>query len=352
MTKSIEAFVGCDVGDRTTHLCVIDWRGAVLERVRLSTTRGRLAAWFSERPAHRVVLEVGAHSRWISALLEQLGHEVVVANPRRVKLISASRNKTDRKDAELLARLGRSDPTLLAPIKHRGEAVHADLATIRARDALVRERTRLVNHVRGIVKPFGVRIPCCWPEAFHKRAVQHIPVALRAAVEPILTALAAVGEAIAACDRRVEQRATEAYPEAKRLSEQICGVGTLTALAFVLTIEDPARFRSSRDVAPFLGLVPKRFQSGERDPELHITKAGDALLRRLLVNCAQYVLHLGPDTDLKRWGRQLAARGRANSKNRAIVAVARKLSVLLHRLWVSGETYVPLGYRPTAIPAA
>ena len=337
--------IGCDVGDRKSEIYILLSKGKS-ERSVVSTRR---VAWeaFLKRPAAHVVLEAGTHSGWISRLAQEAGHRVTVANPRRLKLISQSDSKRDRSDAELLARLGSADPKLLAPIEHRGPKEHADLAVPRARDLLVTVRTRLVNHVRGAVKSAGERLPKCSARSFDRRAATGIPTELRPALDPMLKLLTAVDLQIRALDREIALVAKR-YPDVEVI-RQIGGVGPITALVFVLTLAKKERFRKSRTVGAYLGMRPKQDQSGDIDKQLGITKAGNVLLRRLLVNCANYILGpFGPDSDLKTWGLKLSARGGKNARRRAKVAVARKLAVLMHRLWVTGEVYQPIGYRPAA----
>ena len=339
--KAAGLTIGLDVSDTHTSLCMVDEEGNVIEEGRVRTTTPALEQRFSVLPSCRIVLEVGTHSPWMSRLLADLGHEVIVANPRRVRLIAENDRKRDRTDAELLARLGRVDPGLLRPIQHRGSEAQQDLALLRARDALVRARTNLINHVRGAVKATGSRLPACSAASFHRKAAAHLPAPLQLTLLPIISLIAELTARIRDYDREVE-RSSERYP-AVRLLRQVRGVGPLTALAFLLVIEDPERFRKSREVGPYLGLVPRQSQSGEREPQLSITKAGDPLLRRLLVQSAHYILGpFGPDTELRRWGLRLAGTGSSRSKKRAVVAVARKLAVLLHRLWVTGDVYTPL----------
>jgi transposase len=334
---------GLDLGDKYSHLCLIDSQsGEVIEEGRLRTSPEAFRRRFaSERPM-RIAIEAGTHSPWASRLLEGLGHEVLVANSRKTRLIYANKRKTDEVDAQNLARLARLDPKLLYPLKHRSEECQAHLAVIRSRQALVDCRTQLVNHVRGAVKSFGARLPKCPARSFHKRAKEHIPEALLPALEPILEQIGSLTERIRDYDRRLETICQERYPETDLL-RQVEGIGPLTALAFVLTLEDPHRFERSRSVGAYLGLVPARDQSGDRDPQKHISKEGDEMIRKLLVGSAHYILGpFGSDSDLRRHGEKLASRGGKNSKKRAVVAVARKLSVLLHRLWVNGELYDPL----------
>jgi transposase len=339
--QSVQLYIGLDVGDRYTHACVLDESGVVIEEQRLRTSRASIEEHFEGMRRARIVIEAGAHSPWMVALLARLGHEVILANPRRLPLITQSDSKNDRRDAQTLARLGRVDPELLSPIKPRSEACRADLAMIRARDELVRLRTALVNHARGAVKPFGVRLAACSAASFPKKVREALPSELREALTPILDTLAGLSSRIQAFDKTLAALAAR-HPGACALT-QVNGVGTLTALTFVLTIGDPERFKSSRTVGAYFGLRPRQRDSGQQEPELHITKAGAPLMRRLLVNCAQYILGpFGQDCDLRRFGLAMVARGGKSAKKRAVVAVARKLAVLLHRLWVTGEVYDPL----------
>lgn len=336
-----ELTIGFDLSDRYSTLCAIDREGKIVERGRIATKEPALRRRFSGVKRSRIVLEVGTHSPWVSRLLRELGHEVIAANPRKLRLIYENPSKDDRVDAEYLARVGRLDPALLAPIRHRQADTQTDLAVLRARDLLVSKRTDLVNHVRGAVKAMGVRLPKCSTESFPKRAVEHIPGELGPAVMPVLDRIRSLTGEIGRYDRQIEKLCEERYPETELL-RQVAGVGALTALCYVLVIEDPDRFRKSRSVGPYVGLVPGKDQSGESDPGKGITKAGDELLRKLLVQSGHYILGpFGPDCDLRQWGMKLMERGGPGAKNRAAVAVARKLAVLLHHLWVTAEVYDP-----------
>lgn len=341
MGKRNAVFVGCDVGDKTSEICVLDGSGAVLDRRNVQTTAGALTRALARYECATVAVEVGTHSRWIEEALTAAGHRVVVANARQVQLIWKRGKKTDRADALLLARLARVDPTLLAPVQHRSRAAHVDLAAIRSRDLLVQTRTKLFNHVRGALKPFGVKPARCATTLFPDRIAEQIPSELVPALAPVLEVLRKLNEEIAAHDRQIAQLAA-ACPTTQRLAE-VDSVGELTALTFRLTIEDPSKFKKSRIVPSFLGLTPAKDQSGDSDPQKRISKAGDPLVRRLLVQCAHHLLGPGGhDCDIRRWGLRLAERGGKNGKKRAIVAVARKLAVVLHRVWVSGDAYDPL----------
>lgn len=332
--------VGIDVGDRLSELCFLEENGEVCERAQLKTTEDALRKRFSGMERVRVILEVGTHSPWMSRLLESLGHEVVVANAHRVRLIAQSTKKTDRNDAETLARLGRADVALLSPVRHRGVEGQATLAVVRSREALVRARTLLINQVRGTVKSTGERLPASDADTFEQKVAALLPTALSRALGPVLASIKGLTSQIRELEREIERLSRESYPETAVL-RQIPGVGPITALTYVATIGDPWRFKRSRDIGAYLGLTPKQRQSGERAPQLGITRSGDRMLRSLLVQCAHYVLgYRGPESDLRRWGLKQAGGG-AQAKKRALVAVARKLAVLLHRLWVTGTVYEP-----------
>lgn len=341
-TKSLYAqTIGIDLGDQWSHYCVLNAEGEVSEEGRFHTSETALRKHFGAIAPTRIALEASTHSIWISEQLRQYGHEVLVAHVSELPSLSRSHRKCDRVDAEKLARYARLDPRLLRPITHRSVAMQESLTLVRARDVLVRVRTSLINAVRGLVKPCGYRLPksasCCFP----KRCLAALPESLLPALKPLFLQLESINEQIKAYDRMILQMAKEQYPETQALS-QVHGVGTLTALTYVLTIADKHRFRQSRDVGCYLGLRPKRSQSGDHDPQLGITKAGNSYLRRLLTECANYIMGpFGKDSALQRWGRHLAARGGKNAWARAITAVARKLAVLLHRLWVTQEEYVP-----------
>jgi len=310
--------VGLDLGDRNSWYCVLDESGQIQLEQRVRTNAKALREVFSKMPRSRIALEIGTHSPWISRLLSELGHEVIVANARKVRLIGESRKKDDRLDAQTLARLARIDPQLLYPVKHRSAQAQADLMTIRARAGLVRARTALVNTARGLAKSYGERLHGGNVRNMNPEKAEGLSPELQAALEPLLNAIESLSERIVEYNERIEQLAQQSYPKVALL-KQIKGVGTLIALTY-----------------------------------MHISKEGDPYLRTLLVQGAQHILGpFGIDCDLRRWGLKLAERGGRNGKKRAIVATARKLAVLLHHLWVSGEVYEPLhNSRRTAVAAA
>ena len=339
--------VGLDLGDRTSRYCVLDEAGEVVSEGQLPTAKMGLSSLFGKMPCSRVALEVGTHSPWVSRQVAAMGHEVIVANPHKVKLITQSVRKNDRIDARQLARLARVDPKLLSPIRHRGEEAQADLAVIRARAELVEARTGLINCARGLAKPMGERLKKCDADQVKEALGDGLSAAVQMVIGPLLKSVEQLSEQIGVYDEKI-QAIAQRYPEVELLT-QVYGVGMLIGLTFVLTIEDAERFAHSRDVGAFLGLQPKQRESGQSQPQLGISKTGDRLLRSLLVQGAHCILRKGaPDSDIRAWGLAKLHSGGKNAKRRTIVAMARKLAVLLHRLWVTGEVYDPQYNRKAA----
>lgn len=333
--------LGIDVGDRRSSYCLLAASGETLDECNVATTGKALWALFQGMESCRVVLEACGHVHWIAQLASDAGHELVVANPRELRLISQGGRKNDRNDARTLARLGRIDVDLLRPVKLRGSKCRASRSILHARDLLVRTRAKLVNFVRGQVKTFGGRVPSCSTSAFRNKAFGHVPAPICSTVAPILEVLEQLETRIRDFDREIERLCEEQHPETSVL-RQIKGVGPVLALAYVATIEDPARFGSSRTVGNYLGLAPAQYASGAKTPQLRISKRGDGYLRRLLVNSAAYILGpFGEDSDLQRYGKRIARSGSQRDKARARIAVARKLACLLHHLWRTGSVWDP-----------
>ena len=333
--------IGLDLGDRRSHFWILKKDGGCYDEGKVSTTEMGLSRLLGQFGPCLVALEVGTHSNWICHLVQRLGHEVILANPRKTRIIFTNDRKSDQSDAEMLARLARVDPKLLHPVRPRSPETEGDIALIQARNQLVEVRTKLINFVRAKVKGSGQRVPCTSTPSFAKKALESLPEALRVALEPILENVVDLTRQIRAYDKQLEVVAQERYPEVEKL-RQIKGVGLVTALSFVVVLEEPSRFERSRTVGAYLGLVPRRDQSGNWDPDLRITRAGNPLLRRLLVQAAHYMLGpFGEDSDLRSFGLAMAGKGGKRAKKRAVIAVARKLGVLLHRLWVTGKDYEP-----------
>ncbi len=333
-----EITIGLDLGDRFSHYCMLNEDGDAIETGRIQSTEEALRRHFKGEPPMRIALECGTHSPWVSRLLEQLGHQVIVANTRKIRAITASESKNDKNDAEKLARFAFCDPRLLSPIRHRSPERQQDLNLIQARSTLVRARTMIVNALRGLVKSAGGRLPACSPQGFEVRSTAAIPPSLAAAARPLLSQIAALNAGIHEMDRSIEQLGNR-YPEIPVL-RTVPGIGPLIAAAYALTLDRPDAVQHSRQAGAFLGLRPRQSQSGDSDPQHRISKAGNTYLRSLLVQAAHYVLgRFGPDSELRRWGLKLAASGGKRGKKRAIVAVARKLAVILHRIWQTGNPW-------------
>ncbi len=341
-SKAVERYpgetIGVDLGDKMSRYAILNEEGLTVEEGSFRNSIESLAKHFGKRNRARVALEVGTQSAWIAREFSKLGHEVIVANARELKWITASDTKNDRNDALKLARLARADRNLLAAVEHRTAEQQAELAVIRARDALVRSRTLLVNTARSLAKGFGGRLPASITATFGARALTGLAEHLHPAMSGLLEQIDALGGKIRDYDRRIAEAAGK-HPEMERLAS-VPGVGTLTAAAFVLTLGRRERFAHSRDVGSFLGLRPRQKQSGERDPQLGISQNGDPYLRKLLVQCAHHILgRWGKDSALRQWG--LSKSDGSSAKKRAVVAVARKLAVVLHRMWMTGEKFQP-----------
>lgn len=335
--------IGMDLGDRRHAVCVLNKAGEEIEERTVINERESIGEWIIRYKGATVAMETGTHSPWVSRFLEELGMKVYVANARKLRAISSSNTKSDKEDARMLARICRADVKLLSPVKHRSEACQRDLVRVKVRDALVRARVNQMNSVRFLMKSLGVAIPSgCKATSFVKKVRADLSEEYLELVEPLLQILDTLNVKIKEVDRELEEMATQRYPETLIL-RQVPGVGPITALCFVLTLESPDRFTKAREVGPYLGLCPRRDQSGDSDKQLPITKAGNSQLRTLLVNCAHYILGpFGPPCDLRDAGMRICERGGSVAKKKAIIAVARKLSVTLVALWRSGEPYCPI----------
>lgn len=362
-----EFTVGIDLGDKKHAICVLDRNGRIIAEYKIGNHAAAIWTLSQKYPEARFVMEVGTHSPWISARLLDDDREVYVANARKLRAIYANERKCDELDARMLSRIGRFDTKLLYPVRHVSQDALKDRLVISTRENLVNERKRLIQSVKGSVKSLGLRLPGCSPEVFPKTCRIQLADAtdVLAILSPTLEVIASMNESIGKLDLQISILCVEKYPVAQRLM-QIKGVGPITAIAFVLTIEDPDKIDIVRDVGAYLGLVPRRAQSGNTDKQLGISKTGNVYLRKLLVQCAQYIMgQHGEDCDLKRAGLRRASKGLRDeahnqearnraakgAKKKAVVAVARKLAVLLLTLWKSGADYEPF-HNPKAKNAA
>jgi transposase len=328
-------YCGIDVHVSYSQICILDEDGEVMETSRVRTSRPALTKFFARRDQMMIVLEAGGSSPWVSRLLEEVGHEVIVCSPRRVRLIAESTLKNDKIDAEVLARLLRMDPAFLKPIRHRSEKAQLLRSKLLVRRSLVEARTKWINTVRGLLRGFGYRVSGKVSHTFAERVDRmKLPDELRQVIEPLLEQIDLLSGEIERRNEDLEAMAQE-IPAVNHL-RQIPGVGPLTALFFVLSIDDPHRFRRSRDVAAFFGLRPSMRESGGTSRYGRITKEGDPEMRRLLVQAAHAMMQTKADCALKRWASEVEGR---RGKSKRSVALARKLAVLMHHLWVTGENF-------------
>jgi transposase len=328
-------YLGIDVHSKYSEICGLSEGGSVTVRRRIATTETGLRRFFGPRPRAQVTLESGPVTPWVYRLLCELGHEVTVVNPRRVRLIAESTLKTDGIDAEVLARLSRVDLDLLRPVHQRTPEAQALRTRLRVRTSLVKTRTSLINAVRGTVRAQGYRVPSCPAKSFVTRfSSLTLSSSLAQAIEPLVTT---IGELTDRINGLEQELVTESKSNDLLVRLQsVPGVGPLVSLAYVGWMDTPDRFSRSRDVGACLGLRPSLRSSGGHEIRGRITREGDIEMRRLLVQAAHAALHCRKDSALKRWAQTLTHRV---GKSKAIVALARKIAVLLHRLWVTGDRF-------------
>jgi transposase len=343
-----EKVVGLDLGDRYSHYCMLTSTGEVMEEGRIQSTAAALEKHFGSEPRMRIAVEAGTHSPWVSRLLKSYGHQVIVANPRKSPILTCSVSKNDRNDAEQLARMAAFDPKLLHAIEHRSAERQQDLNLIHTRSVLVRARTMLINSARGLVKSAGGRLPACSSEAFPEKVPAAVPPALKAACAPLLEQITQMNQTIGAMDKQIDGL-DKRYPEITVL-RTVPGVGPVVAACYVLTLDSPQAMQTNRQAGAYLGLRPRQQQSGDSNPQCGITRAGNTYLRSLLVQSAQYILgRSGPNSELRCWGLKLASSGGKRGKKRAIIAVARKLAVILLSMWRNRKKFEPFPQTATQL---
>ncbi len=332
--------IGMDVSEKSIEFFFLrpDGEGGLSKKEPNSPdTLAKLCSEMPDRQGFMVVMENGTHSPWMSEYFQCHGVECYVGNARKLAAIWTSVQKSDRNDAEMLARLARADLKLFSPIRHAGRDQRAEFAVLKSRDRLVKCRTALINCVRGTLRSFGVDTSELTVEKFTSKAVGVMPKDLHPALDGMLVQIRMLETQIKDYDRKIE-RIGKRHEPVQRL-RQISGVGPVIALAYVLFVGDPQNYSSAGRVGAHLGIVPKRDQSGDVDKQLGITKAGNQMLRYLLAQGANYILSRGPDCDLRRFGERICARGGKIARRKAKIAVARKLSKIMYVLWRNGADY-------------
>lgn len=328
-------YAGLDVSDKATHVCVVDAGGTVLLRDVVASDPDALAKWLERHcpDLFRVVLETGPLSTFLYHGLAERNVPVECICARHAKGVLSTRvNKSDIHDAEGLAQLARTG--WFKRVHMKASATHIDRAALRIRGQLVGTRLAMCNQLRGLLKLFGLRLGSVRTpgrRADRLTALFRQRPDLEALFAPLVSSIDMLEEQLRACNRLLEGRAS-GDPVCARLMS-VPGVGPITALTYAASIEDPRRFARSEDVGAYAGLVPRRSQSGERDIRSGISKAGDPALRRALYEAANILLsRVKRPFALQQWGRAIAE---TKGNRRARTAVARKLAVLLHSLWLN-----------------
>ena len=338
--KQPKLTVGLDLGDRWSHYAILNAQGEFIEEGRVATTVEAIQGKFGKLEPALIAMETGTPARWVSRQVREMGHLSVIAHARELRALTGSSHKSDKEDSRKLARYARADVGILKPVELRSDEAQKDLMVIQARDGLVGARTKLVNMVRSLCKQFGARVKGGSPGRFPKLAQESLPADLYQTLEPVVQAIDKLNEEITGYDKKIEELGKGKYRDSEVL-RSVPRVGPICSLAYVLVMDDPARFKQSRDAGCYVGLRPGKDQSGEVDKQMGITKEGNGLMRRLLVQCAQQMLsRRGEDCALRRWGLKIQARGGKRAKKIAVVAVARKLAVLLCVLWSRQHKFV------------
>ena len=338
MSKCIT--IGMDLGNEKHAVCALDESGQILFRKDIDNKPEVLEPFFREHAGATVAMETGLCCRWISALAKACGCEAVVCNARKLSAIWQNQHKNDENDALLLAQLTRADRRLVHPVALRDDEHHEIVQIIELRAVAVAQRTQAVNAVRGLCKACGVFIPGCDASCFHKVAADAIPRETAWKFRPMLRHLKETESLIRRYDKMLVKYAGAHFGEEVELLQTIPGVGTVTACAFVAFVDDMRRFRKARDAGVYFGLTPAQDNSRTQDKPKRITKAGNGIMRSLLVNATNYILRKSsPDTALKRHGMAICARGGKVAKRKAKVAVARKLATVMFAMLRSGKPY-------------
>ena len=337
-TEKKKIYVGFDVSEKTIEVFAVCGTETSKGCCKIDNNQDAIKKFLSEFKDPKrvcVVMETGTHSLWMSELIEKLGFEVIVAHARDLALIYRSDKKNDQLDAEKLARL------------HMTLERQTDLTVLKARDLVVRQRTQLINTIRGLLRAAGHKLI---EEEYSTRTIKKccsaLPEYMRPAIMPLLQQICYLDLAIKEYDRLV-RKLCKKYPATKIL-QQITGVGELTSLAFVLIVGDPHRFDNAARLCAYLGVVPKQDQSGDTDKQLGITKKGNKLGRKLLIQAAHYILGpFGPDSELRSYGFRIQARGGKIAKKKSYVAVARKLVTVMLALWKNPDIEYDPNFKAT-----
>ncbi len=329
--------VGMDLGKRESQMAILTEDGELID-MRIRTERDRLIEVFGRRPTAKILVEASTESEWVARCLEDLGHELIVADPNYAPMYAqrTRRVKTDRRDAHALAhacKLGAYRPA------HRTSTERRHLRTLVAvREAVVRTRAAWIGRIQPVLRREGFRVRPGAPETFIRRVEElALPPALTTAIAPLLRLLRPVNEQIQALDAELER--IVAADEVTRRLATTPGVGPVTAVAFVATVDDVTRFRDAHHLEAYLGLVPSEWSSSEIQRRGRITKAGNGRMRWLLVQAAWCILRRRKQSEtaaLREWADRIAGR---RGRSIAVVALARRLAGILFAIWRDGTVY-------------
>ena len=331
-------YVGLDVSMKETSVCIVDETGRRVWQGKCSSTPEAIATLIRAKApeAIRVGLETGMLCTWHYHALKPLGIPIFCIDARHAKAaLSMQLNKTDANDAEGLAQIMRTG--WFREVHVKSMTSHLMRAILEARFQLVNMRRDLSNQIRGQMKTFGIVLGKAGGKRFATLVNEHLVERqeLKSFIGPLLAAWQAFGEQIDQLDLQVRHQARD--NPACRLLMTVPGIGVINAIAYVATIDDPHRFAKSRNVAANLGLTPRRYQSGEMDRQGRISKCGDTMTRHYLFEAAGVLLtRVTKWSALKAWGIRLSQRV---GMTKAKVAVARKLAVIMHRMWITGEAF-------------
>jgi len=332
-------YCGIDLASKTSAVCILNDQGVIVREQMVETEAEPLSEALAERGRLRCVVEAAPLAEWVAQVLEEQGHEVSLIDPRRAKAVIQTKNKTDKLDARNLAKLAQTGWYTTVPRKSAGARLQR--TQLQARQGLGQTAKAQAARIRGLLRAHGLKVGPVSAGQFVARVqtllAQHLP-ALSPILAPLLTIYQHAHQAAKVLEKRVKQCAQQ-DPVCERLMT-VPGVGPLVASTYVATIDDPTRFATSTQVAAYLGLVPRVYQSGTTNYHGRISKEGDKLLRWLLVEAANVLLtRTKQSCALKRWGLKLAKK---RGQGKANVAVARKLAILLHRLWVTEVPFTPV----------
>lgn len=331
--------IGMDLGNKVHKIIGLNEHGKEVLRCEVENTKAAVEAFFKEHADATIAMETGTCCRWVSKLARLHCHDAIVGNARKLRAIWQSKQKNDWNDAHMIAALARASRELFHPVMLRDDEHHDLYQLIQLRDISVRQRTQTINAIRGMCKAAGDFVRKCDAQGLF-RHLEYIPETQAWKFRPLIERLGAIAENIQQYDWLIQDYADAHFKTQVALLRTIPGVGLITSCMFVALIQDPKNFGNPRDAGCYFGLTAGQDQSGDKDAPMHVTKAGNTQMRKLLVTAANYILRdSSPDSAIKRYGQRICARGGKIARRKAKIAIARKLSVVMMSMLQSGESY-------------